>query len=468
MGFYDGAQRPDPDHDPTKELQWEIQRLARSIGTDFATIVNQLIDTVINAVMEGLGGIFSGLIKALLTGDLTDLTDFLTNLPGVGALAEAILGAGSGVAELVSWFTSSFSQLATNIPVLGWIISWINGDVIDSDNPLFVFVKRITTLLHVSDWLAGGFDPAAIWAGIINLFINPLGLITEVGVPALQATWDLIVNVFNGGDAPDSTTGNPFIDAFNAFVGMFNVAGQSQAKNITQDAQITQLLLATSITPPIIENWDGPANTAPDPTNWSVTKDSSRGSGGGVLRTDGSGQLYYQKDGSGQPAGYRLRHKTALTSDYGLVQLVLMSDIPNTTLTLPYVALTCRGNAAETEWVEARFSATTVSFGYVIGGTYTAFTGTGSSASLSGSKAGTWSLKFGTTADNRQFILYRDTTPVLDFTDLSDLSALSGTNNRYVGAYDCVGNQFDPFFGISQVAPPNHGSFAANVRDPAA
>jgi len=116
MGFYDGAQRPQPDKDPTKQIQWEIQHLAQKLGGDLMQALIEMIEGAIGAALEGLGGIFTGLFEALLSGNIVEgIETFLTNMPGVGFLVKAILGDGFEVGDLADWFTDMFGGITKTI-----------------------------------------------------------------------------------------------------------------------------------------------------------------------------------------------------------------------------------------------------------------------------------------------------------------------------------------------------------------
>lgn len=110
-GFYDGGQRPVADHDPTQQIQWEIQKLAKSVGQDLTAVVMQLVDASKEAIEEQIKEIIDTLV-----GYATDPLSMLTDLQGW----VATLAAGGTTDFIPDWIPlSSLVEGGVNLLVGG-------------------------------------------------------------------------------------------------------------------------------------------------------------------------------------------------------------------------------------------------------------------------------------------------------------------------------------------------------------
>ncbi|UOW93090.1 minor tail protein [Mycobacterium phage NoShow] len=110
-GFYDGNRRPEADHDPQKQIQWEIQRLAKAVGTDITAVIMQFVDASKEAIEEQIKEIIDTLI-----GYSTDPLSMLEDL----AAWVATVGAGGEVDFIPDWIPlSSLVEGGVNLLIQG-------------------------------------------------------------------------------------------------------------------------------------------------------------------------------------------------------------------------------------------------------------------------------------------------------------------------------------------------------------
>lgn len=62
MSVYDGAKRPEANKDPSKQIQWEIQKIAQAIGVDINVVITQLVDAAKEAIEESEREVWATLI----------------------------------------------------------------------------------------------------------------------------------------------------------------------------------------------------------------------------------------------------------------------------------------------------------------------------------------------------------------------------------------------------------------------
>lgn len=193
MAFYDGGQRPQADHDPTQQIQWEIAKIAQGIGRDLLAIVQELVDAAVEMLQE--------LIKEVvdkIVGYVTDPASFLT--------------------DLASWSLQvPLLDVVTNLLFSGWIPGLDASKIVSGSFPMAMISGLVSLLAAfpggniigtILSSVVPGLDASKITSGSF-----PQSMITGLvsllnAFPAGNLIGTLLGSVIPGLDASKITTGS--------------------------------------------------------------------------------------------------------------------------------------------------------------------------------------------------------------------------------------------------------------------
>jgi hypothetical protein len=419
---------------PAGALNYEgLEEFSGATASDF---VLSLINSV-TAVATGYTNIQEAIEKVASQISIPEFADLLL------AAFEGIVGS---FFDFLPWFINLSDFLGFDLNMNP-----------DDFNPLSLgieFIKRLLSFLDPTNLsgipILGDFIEAITGSagglGDLTSFLNaPFGAIQDV----IDQIWDAFDSGILG-----NTQNNPLSTVFTSIFAIFGTGSNAQAVNVIQDVRLDALAGGGS---GLSDAFDGGASSALNSTNWNQ---SYSGSGSGTCGLSGDGFAKWNTSGSGARTS-RNRYKTATTTDTQSVAISVAANVGGAIGDNPAIYLLGRMNSAETAWVEARVTTNSAEIGYVVGGSYTRL---GAAATLTADTSGTWQLKLGTVADDREFVLLRNGATVISRTDTGDASTL-GASNRYAGFSMKAGWTFSIFFGFPlQVAPPPCGAWAASDR----
>lgn len=176
MSAYDGGRAPVADKDPTQDIQWEIQKIAKSIGQDLTAIVTQLVDVAKQALEEQIKEVVDTLVGYVTNpaSFLTDLASWGGNLANWGSLFKELTGnTGGGLFDLSNLLQNGlFGQV--NPSRLGLIPLGQLGDFIPNLLDGFLNASYIEGL---DIW---DFDPLSGLDGLGSATVEANGVLKEL------------------------------------------------------------------------------------------------------------------------------------------------------------------------------------------------------------------------------------------------------------------------------------------------
>lgn len=290
----------------------------------------------------------------------------------------------------------------------------------------------------------GGFGGATSQLGSWSLGLDDLA----------QGIGDNIFNAFDSG-IMGNITGNSLSNIFGGIFGIQRTGSGAVSVNTVQDSRLDAFLITGGSS--LSDTFNGSSATSLNSTDWNQTY---AGAGSGTCGLDGSGFASWATSGTTSRECRNRFKSAALGTDTQSVAFTLASNFQQVVGDDPEARLICRMNAAETEWVEARITRTSVEIGYVLSGSYTRI---GSPQSISGATSGNWQLKAGTLSSSREFVLLHNGVTVLAVTDSGASSAMD-SSHWYTGFTMKAGWGVTIIIIPLQVAPPKVESWAAADR----
>lgn len=239
MGFYDGGQRPQADHDPTKDIQWEIQKLAGSIGADITAVIQQLVQAAVEFLEEKIKEIVDTIIGYVTDPEsmLEDLLMWAINIPQlIDGLIPDWLIPGLDASKIITGIIG-LAQLPAQV------LTTISG----------VAASLVSGILGVGN--IPGLDASKIISGVLNLAQLPTQVLTTItGVAAGLVSGLLAIGNIPGLDASKIISG-----AFpiSMITGLFDVGGKILTSLLSVPISvITGLLSGGSILTSLIPGLD--------------------------------------------------------------------------------------------------------------------------------------------------------------------------------------------------------------------
>ena len=191
-GFYDQGKRPIADHDPTQQIQWEIQKLAKGLSVDIATVIQWFVDGAKGAIEEMIKEVVDALVGFITDPEhmLEEIAEWGLSLPRlIGGFLSATIIPGLDASKIVSGLFSigQISGLQGTLDDLDAAILAIPGaqDVIDKIcNALGVpgTGHTPTDVYNALLNIPGGNIVGAIAASLIS------GLLSAGNIPGLDAS----------------------------------------------------------------------------------------------------------------------------------------------------------------------------------------------------------------------------------------------------------------------------------------
>ena len=240
-GFYDAGRAPDLDHDPTKQIQWEIQRLAREVGEALTGGIQSLVDAAKEAVEETIKQVIDTIV-GFITDPLSmfdDLTDWLADVPRlISGFLSSLVIPGLDASKIISGIFGTplipgldVSKIISGIFGSGFIpgldASKIITGIFGTGQIPGLDVSKIISGIFGSGFIPG-LDASKITTGTFTLSQLPGTVLSTVsGVAASLVSG--ILNVLNipALDAAKVTTGTfgtgliPNLDAAKITTGIF-------------------------------------------------------------------------------------------------------------------------------------------------------------------------------------------------------------------------------------------------------
>ena len=297
--------------------------------------------------------------------------------------------------------------------------------------------------------LLGPIDLGAIWQGIVEFLINPLGwfanLVDGILPDAQKPKWlsDLTDALSNAAqDVNDVGTG-----ISNAINGIARMLGLTQAAQQSSDTanigvQIIKNRLDAVGTAADDEFDYASANTLPS-DKYALESD---GPGGGHYGPDGKGRLVWKASGFLARSKIYKRTDLPLLSDNGCVTAVWSTRIADPLFSDGYGFLCGRMFASNSDTrLEARIDNNTAVIRVLNAGVVTGL----GSASVSTSNGDVWEFWYGTLTDPYTYWLKQNGLTVLVVSDSGHLSHL-GADYRMCG----FGGRADNYAVIQQISPP--------------
>lgn len=342
---------------------------------------------------------------------------FLVSANGHGDLSAA---------DLVGNDQATMQAVYKNRYVLGGDSVWS-----DPSGPLGLIYSTLGALPGV------GFALAIIGA-LVNAIVAILGPIPVVGTIVETLASFLGLTHTTANDAVEIGT-NAQASADNANVGVARLEGRVSSSDVPGGVFIDDTFdrsgsdLGTDYDQIYLDAGIGTVGTSSNNAHWS---------------TNGS-----------DPRVCIARHLTPLFTEYQGAQIV-QDTVVATTTNGASLEILLRCNATEDTYVVAHIGVSSVEIGFKLSGTYTRL---GAAVGLFNNAGDRWTFKAGTDTDDREFVLYQNTTEVCRRTDTGATSQF-GTGYEFAGFVMAAGNNFFPPFFFAQTAPPDLQSFTAYDR----
>jgi hypothetical protein len=125
MGVYDGGRQLKADHDPTQQIQWELQGISKTIGRDTLAIILKLVEAARKESTEEITKFIQEVIKAIWvgTGGLGDLiSDIFDPEAAKKAMEETQRRIAAAIAQIIAGGGTAvnFAELPPGPTLLGW------------------------------------------------------------------------------------------------------------------------------------------------------------------------------------------------------------------------------------------------------------------------------------------------------------------------------------------------------------